>query len=107
MTLMSITALSVLALVAVALRLPQIFAAAPPSLSQRLSVLADPRVAATIAISFATSVASIGLYTYVAPLLLPLTGSASVLPHGHGVLVAWSGSTYPGGLSMRPVDPNG
>jgi predicted MFS family arabinose efflux permease len=104
MTLMSITALSVLALVAVALRLPQIFAAAPPSLSQRLSVLADPRVAATIAISFATSVASIGLYTYVAPLLLKLTGSASVLPH----LWAWSlGGLVGIYISGRLVDATG
>jgi len=85
-TMWLVTALGGLALAGILLRLPSTAAATPPSLRQRISVLVDPRVAATITVSFVTSAGSIGLYTYVAPLLDASTGVQDALPH----LWAWS-----------------
>jgi predicted MFS family arabinose efflux permease len=85
-TMWLVTALGGLALAGILLCLPSAAAATPPSLRQRISVLTDPRVAATIAVSFVTSAGSIGLYTYVAPLLYASAGVQDALPH----LWAWS-----------------
>jgi predicted MFS family arabinose efflux permease len=85
-TMWLVTALGALALAGILLRLPNGAAATPPSLRQRIAVLVDPRVAATIAVSFVTSAGSIGLYTYVAPLLHASAGVADALPY----LWAWS-----------------
>ncbi len=85
-TMWLVTALGALALAGILLRLPSGAAATPPSLRQRIAVLVDPRVAATIAVSFVTSAGSIGLYTYVAPLLHASAGVADALPY----LWAWS-----------------
>jgi predicted MFS family arabinose efflux permease len=81
-----IVVLGGIALAGVVTRMPEIAASTPPSLRQRVAVLVDPRVAATIAVSFITSAASIGLYTFVAPLLHATSGAADVLPY----LWAWS-----------------
>jgi predicted MFS family arabinose efflux permease len=85
-TLWLVAGLGALALAGVFLRLPDAPAAPPPSLRQRSAVLADRRVAVTVGVSFMTSAASIGLYTYVAPLLRALAGTQEVLPY----LWAWS-----------------
>jgi predicted MFS family arabinose efflux permease len=68
-TLWLITALGVVAMVAVAAFVPSDIPAAAPSLRARLSVLTDRRVGAVAAVTVLTSATSIGLYTYVAPLL--------------------------------------
>lgn len=81
-----IVALGTIALASVTSRLPEIAATTPPSLRQRVVVMADPRVAATIAVSFVTSAASIGLYTFVATLLQATSGITDALPY----LWAWS-----------------
>lgn len=86
MTLWLIAALGILAFAGITLRLPHVTAATPPSLRQRVAILGDPRVAATIAVSFVTSAASIGLYTYVAPLLRASAEVEDVLAY----LWAWS-----------------
>lgn len=85
-TLWLVVGLGMLALTGISLRLPEAPAATPPSLRQRASVLADPRVAATVTVSFVASAASIGLYTYAAPLLRASAGVEEVLPY----LWAWS-----------------
>jgi predicted MFS family arabinose efflux permease len=85
-TMWLVTALGGVALAGILLRLPTAAAATPPSLRQRISVLIDARVAATIAVSFVTSAGSIGLYTYVAPLLHASAGVQDALPY----LWAWS-----------------
>ncbi|WP_267422960.1 MFS transporter [Methylobacterium sp. GC_Met_2] len=68
-TLLMVALLSALAAIAILLRLPDIPAAGPPSWRTRVALLTDPRIVATVAVSFLTAVASLGLYTYVAPLL--------------------------------------
>ena len=85
-TMWLVTTLGALALAGILLRLPTGAAAAPPSIRQRLAVLVDPRVGATIAVSFVTSAGSIGLYTYVAPFLHASAGVEDALPY----LWAWS-----------------
>ncbi|TAL97779.1 MAG: MFS transporter [Paraburkholderia sp.] len=69
------------ALAGVVLGMPEIAATPPPSFRQRIAVLVDARVAMTIAVSFATSAASIGLYTFVAPLLHTAAGVTNALPY--------------------------
>jgi predicted MFS family arabinose efflux permease len=68
-TLVIVAVLGALATAAIFLRLPDIPAAEPPSWRARAALLVDPAIAATVAVSFLTAVASLGLYTYVAPLL--------------------------------------
>ncbi|HEX7907574.1 MAG TPA: MFS transporter [Paraburkholderia sp.] len=81
-----IVGLGGVALSGVISRMPETPASTTPSLRQRVSVLADPRVAATIAVSFVTSAASIGLYTFAAPLLRSINDVGDPLPY----LWAWS-----------------
>ena len=85
-TLWLITALGGIALTGVALRLPDVPVTPPPSLRQRLAILADYRVAVTVTVTFLTAVGSIGLYTYVAPLFIAAANVSNVLPY----LWAWS-----------------
>ncbi|MEL6060624.1 MULTISPECIES: MFS transporter [unclassified Methylobacterium] len=68
-TLMLVALLGALAAAAILLRLPDLPAAEPPSWRARAALLADPRIVVTVAVSFLTAVSSLGLYTYVAPLL--------------------------------------
>ncbi|MCJ2089614.1 MFS transporter [Methylobacterium sp. E-005] len=68
-TLTLVAVLGALATAAILLRLPDIPAAEPPSWRARVALLADPWIVATVAVSFLTAVASLGLYTSVAPLL--------------------------------------
>lgn len=58
-----------LALFGLALLLPGVRTEAGPSLRARLASLAEPGVAAVIAVTFAQTIASLGLYTYLQPLL--------------------------------------
>lgn len=85
-TMWLVTALGALALAGILMRLTDAATPTAPSLRQRVAVLADPHVAATIAVSFVTSAGSIGLYTYAAPLLHASAGVADTLPF----LWAWS-----------------
>jgi predicted MFS family arabinose efflux permease len=63
-----LTALGVLSLLGIALWLPSVDAPAPPSLLERVRMLANGRVLAIVGVTLLTSVASLGLYTYVAPI---------------------------------------
>lgn len=53
---------------------PSFPASAPPSLRQRVAMMTNGRVAAIVGITFMTSVASFGLYTYIATILDNLAG---------------------------------
>ena len=103
-TLWLVAALGAAAFAGTWLKLPPVPAAAVPSLGQRVAVLADTRVAATIAVSVLTSAGSIGLYTYVAQYLIASGGVGDPLPY----LWAWSlgglVGIYPAGM---PIDATG
>ncbi len=68
-TLWLVTALGTLTLAGLLAWLPTIPTVAPPSIRQRLSMLMDGRVASVVGVSFLAAVASLGLYTYLVPVL--------------------------------------
>ncbi len=57
----------------------------PPSMQQRFAMMAKERVAAIISVTFITSIASLGLYTYISTILDNLKDTPSLAPY----LWAW------------------
>ncbi|WP_205519175.1 MFS transporter [Streptomyces olivoreticuli] len=68
-TLWLVTAIGLVSFAGLALWLPALPAAASVSLKQRAQVITDPRVASIVGVSFFAAVASLGLYTYFAPVM--------------------------------------
>ncbi|MFD4659537.1 MFS transporter [Kitasatospora sp. NPDC058444] len=68
-TLWLVTAIGLVSFAGLALRLPVLPATASVSLRQRAQVVTDPRVASIVGVSFLAAVASLGLYTYLAPVM--------------------------------------
>jgi len=64
-----VTALGAVSLVGLALRLPALPAATATSLKVKLALLADGRVLVILLVSLLAAVASLGMYTFIAPLL--------------------------------------
>ncbi|KER03787.1 MFS transporter [Photorhabdus temperata] len=52
--------------------LPHVPVIAPPAMKERIAMFLDKRVAVTVLITFFASIASLGLYTYLSPLLQDL-----------------------------------
>ncbi|GGE08779.1 hypothetical protein GCM10011571_07600 [Marinithermofilum abyssi] len=65
-TLWLITVLGLVAMLGIVIGLPNFPASAPPSLRQRVAMMTNKRVSATVGITLLTSIASLGLYTYIA-----------------------------------------
>jgi len=84
-TLWSITALGLLALVGIVIWFPNFPASAPPSLRQRVAMMTNGRVSATVGITLLTSISSLGLYTYIASVLYHLAD----VDHTTPFLWAW------------------
>ncbi|SMP17802.1 Major Facilitator Superfamily protein [Laceyella tengchongensis] len=84
-TLWFITVLGLIAMMGIAIWFPNFPASAPPSLSQRIAMLTNKRVAATIGVTLLTSIASLGLYTYIASILHSLADIHHITPY----LWAW------------------
>lgn len=61
--------LGVIALLGLVWRLPPLPAAAPIALSRKLALLADKQVLVILLVSLLAAVASLGMYTFIAPLL--------------------------------------
>lgn len=64
-----VTLLGLLAFVGLLVRLPQLPAAPASSLRQKLAILADGHVMTILLVSLLAAVASLGMYTFIAPLL--------------------------------------
>jgi len=64
-----VTLLGLLALVGLALMLPALPAAPASSLRQKLAILADGHVVTILLVSLLAAIASLGMYTFIAPLL--------------------------------------
>jgi len=58
--------------------LPDFPTTPPPALNERLKMFLDKRVTITVGVTFFASVASLGLYTYLAPLLEEMTSSSNL-----------------------------
>ncbi|MGW8359686.1 MFS transporter [Streptomyces wedmorensis] len=76
-----ITGLGLVALLGVATALPAVRGAAAPALRARLGALARPGVAVVVAVTFTQTVASLGLYTYLEPVLRQAAGVTGAVPY--------------------------
>lgn len=94
-----VSALGVLAALGIWRLVPRIALTAPPGVRDRLATLFDPRVAPVVAVSLLFNVASLGLYTYIAPILQITAGVDSPLPF----LWAWGVGGVIGALAIGPL----
>jgi len=85
-TMALVTVLGLLALAGLLAWLPGIPAVVPPTLKERLAVLKDGRVASIVGVSFLAAVASLGLYTYLIPVLNAGRSGIDAAPY----LMAWA-----------------
>lgn len=95
-TMAMVTILGLLALAGLLAWLPGIPAAVPPTLKERLAVLRNGRVASIVGVSFLAAVASLGLYTYLIPVLNAGRGGIDAAPY----LLAWGIGGVAGSFSM-------
>ncbi|MFI8464159.1 MFS transporter [Stutzerimonas stutzeri] len=96
-----VTLLGLLAFAGLALMLPRLQAAPTSSLGQKLRILADGHVMTILLISLLAAVASLGMYTFIAPLLAdPKLGAVrSVTPY----LWIWGIGGVLGSFLVGPV----
>ncbi|OOE50262.1 MFS transporter [Salinivibrio kushneri] len=73
--------IALIGLIGVVLGVPQICVAPPPSLKARVALLASRSVSATISVTFLTAVASLGLYSYLAPVITSITQQTNLTPY--------------------------
>ncbi|GAA2088463.1 MFS transporter [Streptomyces albiaxialis] len=102
-TLCLVAVLGVLSLAGLAVRLPRLLGdtASSPSLRDRLAVLADGRVASVVTVSFLAAVGSLGLYTYLAPVMesREMGGVHGITPY----LWAWGVGGVLGSVLIGPL----
>ncbi|MER7989595.1 MFS transporter [Streptomyces noursei] len=98
-TLWLVTALGAVALGGLAVLLPQVPAGPAVPVRARLTALADRAVAPVVTVSFLAAVASLGLYTYLAPVLAAAGGVHEVTPY----LWAWGAGGVLGSVLSGPL----
>ncbi|PNE42530.1 MULTISPECIES: MFS transporter [Streptomyces] len=98
-TLWLVTALGAVALGGLAVLLPQVPAGPAVPVRARLTAIADRAVAPVVAVSFLAAVASLGLYTYLAPVLASAGGVHEVAPY----LWAWGAGGVLGSVLAGPL----
>lgn len=95
-TLWFVSVLGAIALAGLRVFFPSITPPPPPSLAERIALLRQPTILAVVAVTFLISVASLGLYTFVAPLLAE-AGHAGSMPT---FLWAWGLGGIAGSFSV-------
>ncbi|GAU67960.1 purine efflux pump [Streptomyces sp. NBRC 110611] len=98
-TMWLLTGLGAVALVGLAALLPQVPAGPVVPVRARLAALTDRAVAPVVGVSFLAAVASLGLYTYLAPVLAAAGGVEGVAPY----LWAWGAGGVLGSLVAGPL----
>ncbi|KOT27787.1 MFS transporter [Streptomyces rimosus] len=98
-TMWLVTGLGAVALVGLAALLPPVPADPPVPARARLAAVADQEVAPIVGVSFLAAVASLGLYTYLAPVLASAGGVTEVGPY----LWAWGIGGVVGSLVAGPL----
>ncbi|KKA44225.1 MULTISPECIES: MFS transporter [unclassified Salinivibrio] len=73
--------IAIIGLIGLVLGVPQICVAPPPSLKARVALLASRSVSMTITVTFLTAVASLGLYSYLAPVITGITQQTNLTPY--------------------------
>ncbi|MFF5716037.1 MFS transporter [Streptomyces buecherae] len=94
-----VTALGAVAIGGLAALLPQVPAEPPVPARARLGAITDPAVAPVVGVSFLAAVASLGLYTYLAPVLEAAGDIDGVAPY----LWAWGAGGVLGSLLIGPL----
>lgn len=77
-TLWLLVMIGVIAVLCMYIFLPDFPTTPPPALNERLKMFLDKRVTITVGITFFASVASLGLYTYLSPLLEEIASSSNL-----------------------------
>ncbi len=98
-TMWLITVLGLAVLLAVARWLPDLAAGRAVAIRERLAMLVHRRVGGIMIVSFLAAVASLGLYTYLAPALHAVAGIDSVT----GYLWVWGAGGVLGSLLVGPI----
>lgn len=73
-----VSLLAAVALIGILSLIPKISPPSPPTLMQRISLLRDPRIIGIISVTLLVGMASLGLYTYVAPLLAEANATSNL-----------------------------
>ena len=95
-----VTVLGLLAFAGLMWMLPKLPAAPASSLGQKLAILADAHVMTILSVSLLAAVASLGMYTFIAPLLAdPALGARSVTPY----LWVWGIGGVLGSFLVGPI----
>ncbi|MEU7105586.1 MFS transporter [Streptomyces sp. NPDC046215] len=102
-TLWLVTGLGAAALAGLATLLPPLPAEPQTPVRERLAALADRTVAPVVGVSFLAAVASLGLYTYLAPVLRSAGGVHGITPY----LWAWGVGGVLGSLAAGPLVDRG
>ncbi|QHS25155.1 MFS transporter [Piscirickettsia salmonis] len=77
-----VTCIGFIGIIGILFKLPDIPVTAPPSLKQRLLVMSNKKITATVGVSFLTAVASLSLYTYISPVISTLLSNGTTLRSG-------------------------
>lgn len=77
-TLWLLVIIGVISVLCMVIFLPDFPTTPPPALKERLKMFLDKRVTITVCITFFASVASLGLYTYLSPLIEDMADSSNV-----------------------------
>lgn len=80
-----VSLLGVMTLGSIYFQFPSFMTKAPPSLKERIAMLMNRRVAYTVGVSLLMSISSLGLYTYLAPVVENSIGISAISPY----LWAW------------------
>lgn len=68
-TLLLVALIGLVTVIGILAKLPAVAVAPPPSLRARLKMLTHPRIASVVTVTLFTAIASLGLYTFIAPML--------------------------------------
>ncbi|MFI0226995.1 MFS transporter [Streptomyces lydicus] len=98
-TMWLLTGLGAVALGGLAARLPEVPAGPAVPVRERLTALTDRALAPVVGVSFLAAVASLGLYTYLAPVLAAAGGIGGVAPY----LWAWGAGGVLGSVLAGPL----
>ncbi|GAA2721468.1 MULTISPECIES: MFS transporter [Streptomyces] len=100
-TLWLVSAIGLVSFAGLAVRLPALPAATSVTLRQRVQVVTDRRVASIVGVSFLAAVASLGLYTYIAPVMA--TGAMGSVDSITPYLWAWGIGGVIGSFLIGPL----
>ncbi|WP_071458595.1 MFS transporter [Bacillus massilinigeriensis] len=71
--------IGVITMVCMLVYLPSVETPTPPALYERLKMFLDKKVTVTVSITFFASISSLGLYTYLSPLIKEFTGTSNLM----------------------------